>query len=80
MKGKTVISTSTRKNISMVVYHNIDADGKKYSVTKHERLRSDRPEYRRFYRKHSEQSGPFDVGATFSALRAFAAIMREGAK
>jgi len=48
MKARTVVSTSERKNVQMVVYHNVDADGKKFSITRHENLRSDKPEYRRF--------------------------------
>jgi hypothetical protein len=47
---RKVISTSVKKNIEMVVYHNIDESGKKFSITRHERLSDKRPPYSRFGR------------------------------
>lgn len=32
------ISVSPRKNIKMVVFHNVGPDGKKYSITRHLKL------------------------------------------
>lgn len=41
-------SESPRKNICQKVYHDVDADGKKYSVTRHEAIDPSKPVYRRF--------------------------------
>lgn len=43
-----VISVSLRKNLQQVVYHNVDASGKKQSITRHIPLNPDKPVYRRF--------------------------------
>lgn len=47
-KNRKVISVSLRKNIEMVVYHNVGPDGKKDSLTKHEVLDPKRPAFSRF--------------------------------
>jgi hypothetical protein len=49
-KGKE-LSFSTKKNLKMVVYHNVGPDGKKFSITRFESLRSDRPQYKRIFPK-----------------------------
>jgi len=45
---RKVISVSIRKNIEMVVYHNVGPDGKKGSITRFEQLNPMKPVYRRF--------------------------------
>lgn len=45
---KFVVSTSVRKNIALTVYHNVGPDGKRDSITRHEKLIDARPAYRRF--------------------------------
>jgi hypothetical protein len=46
---RRVISTSIRKNIEMVVYHETDERGRKCSITRHERLNPNKPAYKRAF-------------------------------
>lgn len=46
--NRRIVSTSERKNIQEVVYHNIGPDGKKASITRFEPLWKSRPVYNRF--------------------------------
>jgi hypothetical protein len=50
--GRIVISESPRKNIQMVVYHNVDGAGRKASITRHEPLNPARSVYRRAFGKN----------------------------
>lgn len=45
--GRRVISVSPKKNIEMVVYHNVDEKGRKASITRHEPLNPQKHVYRR---------------------------------
>ena len=45
------ISESKKKNIRMVVYHNVGPDGKKGSITRFEAIDTTKPVYRRFKAK-----------------------------
>lgn len=47
---RKVISVSIKKNLQMVVYHNVDERGVKASITRFEALNPDKPVYRRFAR------------------------------
>lgn len=40
---RVVISTSEARNVQQVVYHNVDENGKKSSITRFERLNPDKP-------------------------------------
>lgn len=48
-----IISTSPRKNLKMVVYHNKLPSGKTESLTRFEPLDPNRPVYKRAFRKPS---------------------------
>ena len=42
-----VISTSTKKNVQMVVYHNVNERGVKQSITRFEPLNPNKPAHKR---------------------------------
>lgn len=48
-----VISTSLRKNLQMVVYHNTNAAGKKQSITRFLPLNDQKPCYKRQFGRPS---------------------------
>lgn len=50
-KGRHVISTSPKKNLQEVVYHNTDIQGKKFSITRFEKLDPSKPHYQRVFPK-----------------------------
>jgi hypothetical protein len=37
-EGKFLVSSNPKRNMAQVVYHNTDASGKKFSLTRHEPL------------------------------------------
>jgi hypothetical protein len=46
---KKVLSVSPAKNLQMVVYHNVDEFGRKFSITRFEPLNAEKPCYRRAF-------------------------------
>jgi len=49
-EGKHLISSSPKRNMAQVVYHNTDAKGAKFSLTRHEPLDASKP-FKPFKRK-----------------------------